>query len=127
MLFRTLNRDLCLPNANADHIAPLFRCASEAVVQQQQQQPPSDGRGSAHTYRRSPPSHRPPCCRDRLMPLRSWANRSFPALLAVTRRGVEDPQSGVPGVCGCVRRSPPGQDGGRTGAVGATGGGATGP
>ena len=102
MLFRTLNRDLCLPNANADHIAPLFRCASEAVVQQQQQQPPSDGRGSAHTYRRSPPSHRPPCCRDRLMPLRSWANRSFPALLAVTRRGVEDPQSGVPGVCNFV-------------------------
>ena len=44
----------------------------------------------------------PPCRSDRLMPLRSWANRSFPALLAVTRRGVEDPQSGVPGVCNFV-------------------------
>ena len=27
LLFRTLNRKLCLPNANDDYIAPLFMCA----------------------------------------------------------------------------------------------------
>ncbi|KAI3425331.1 hypothetical protein D9Q98_009095 [Chlorella vulgaris] len=64
LLFRTLNRDLCLPNANDDYIAPLFR--------------------------------------DRLMPVRSWAQRTLPGMAGVTRRGVENPAIGVPGVCNFV-------------------------
>ncbi|KAL4419924.1 hypothetical protein ABPG75_007022 [Micractinium tetrahymenae] len=64
LLFRTLNRDLCRPNANEDYIAPLFR--------------------------------------DRLIPLRSWVQRSIPGMAALTRRSVESPQLGVPGVCNFV-------------------------
>ncbi|KAL4430397.1 hypothetical protein ABPG77_002203 [Micractinium sp. CCAP 211/92] len=64
LLFRTLNRDLCRPNANEDYIAPLFR--------------------------------------DRLIPIRSWMQRSVPGMAALTRRSVESPGLGVPGVCNFV-------------------------
>lgn len=40
--------------------------------------------------------------RERLMPLRSWVQRSVPGMLALTRRGVEHPGVGVPGVCNFV-------------------------
>lgn len=36
------------------------------------------------------------------MPLRSWVQRSVPGMLALTRRGVEHPGVGVPGVCNFV-------------------------
>lgn len=64
LLFRTLNRDLCRPNANEDYIAPLFR--------------------------------------DRLIPVRSWMQRAVPGMAALTRRSVERPGVGVPGVCNFV-------------------------
>ncbi|PRW33609.1 S-adenosyl-L-methionine-dependent methyltransferase [Chlorella sorokiniana] len=43
-----------------------------------------------------------PMFRERLMPLRSWVQRSVPGMLALTRRGVEHPDVGVPGVCNFV-------------------------
>ena len=48
------------------------------------------------------PTHPPRTCRERLMPLRSWVQRSVPGMLALTRRGVEHPGVGVPGVCNFV-------------------------
>lgn len=36
------------------------------------------------------------------MPLRSWVQHSVPGMLALTRRGVEHPGVGVPGVCNFV-------------------------
>lgn len=36
------------------------------------------------------------------MPLRSWVQRSMPGMLSLTRRGVEHPDVGVPGVCNFV-------------------------
>ncbi|EFN53633.1 hypothetical protein CHLNCDRAFT_53521 [Chlorella variabilis] len=40
--------------------------------------------------------------RDKLMPVRSWVQRTIPGMAGVTRRGVEDAGVGVPGVCNFV-------------------------
>ena len=77
LLFRTAHRDLCVPNANEDYIAPLFRRAHTQLPSSPAAVSPLCGASSL-----TRPSDLQAVigllrCRDYLMPVRSLINRTF--------------------------------------------------